>query len=176
MITVQSAKAANLTAHQQKRLHEILTIAYALTEVEVWGENYVRIDYADYCELILKDEVLVALMDGEVVGGVHYYERANGLYCFSLLSADFDKSGLGIGRKLVNRVEEIAKANGATAIELEILRPRGIEVPFKVRIANWYKRQGYVYTHSQNFAEIKPIKAKKLANPSDFDYYRKELS
>jgi len=173
MLKIVSAKKGDLL--QRKKLHEILIIAYALTEVEVWGENYVRITFDEYNELIEKDEVLMALWNNEVVGGIHYYERRAGVYSFSLLCADFDKNGLGIGRALIEAVERDAKAHGAHLIELEILRPKGMDVPFKIRISDWYKRLGFVYTHSQNFAEIRPDKAVNLVNPSDFDYYQKAL-
>jgi GNAT superfamily N-acetyltransferase len=93
-----------------------------------------------------------------------------------LLCADFSKSGLGIGRALIEEVEKIAKDNGAVEIEIEILRTKGIEVPFKVRLKDWYQKLGYVYTHSQNFANIRPENAKKLLAPSDFDHYLKNLN
>ncbi len=174
MIVVKAADSS-LTDSEFERLYEIMRIAYALTEIEVWGENYIRITKDDYQELIDKGEILAAFIDNEVVGGVHFYKKSDQIYSFSLLSANFSKSGLGIGRALINQVEDFAKENNAEKIQIEILRPKGIEVPFKIRIANWYKRMGYVYSHSQNFAEIKPIKAKNLVNPSDFDYYTKEI-
>ncbi len=175
MIHIIPANTPSVSHEDRKQLHEFLRIAYAATETEVWGEDYVRITFDEYNELIDKGEVLIAYIDNQVVGGVHYYERKKGTYSFSLLCADFNKSGLGIGRALVNRVEQDAKANNATEIQLEILRPKGIEVPFKKQISDWYQRMGYVYSHSQNFAEIKPVKAKNLIRPSDFDYYLKLL-
>lgn len=176
MIEVKSAKKANLSLVERKRLHDILRVAYAETEIEVWGENYERINFDDYNELIEKDEILVALHEGEVVGGVHYYEREAGMYAFSLLCADFEKSGLGIGRHLIQKVEEIATNKKASEIQIEILRPKGIEVEFKKRISSWYQRLGYNYTHSRNFAEILPERAVNLVNPSDFDFYQKVLA
>ena len=176
MLRIQLANETNVTLENRKQLHEILRIAYALTEIEVWGENYVRITFEEYDELIDKGEILIAYLENQVVGGIHFYERKKGLYSFSLLCADFDKSGLGIGRALVDWVEAEALKNEATAIQLEILRPKGIEVPFKKQISDWYQRMGYNYTGSQNFAEVKPVKARNLINPSDFDYYLKTLS
>lgn len=173
MLIVKNAQQG--TPAERRQLHAILITAYALTEVEVWGENYERITFEDYNALMDKGEILVAIFNDEAVGGVHYYERRPGVYSFSLLCADFDKSGLGIGRALIDRVEEIALENGAKQIEIEILRPKGIEVPFKIRIRDWYLRQGFVYSHSQNFAEIRPERAKNLVNPSDFDYYQKQI-
>lgn len=175
MIEILESAHFDIPLKDRKELHEILRIAYALTEVEVWGENYLRITFEDYNKLIDKGEILIAYHEGNVVGGIHFYQRKPGLYSFSLLCADFDKSGLGIGRLLVERVEELALKNNATSIQLEILRPKGIDVPFKLRISSWYERMGYRYTHSQNFAEVVPVKAVNLVNPSDFDYYTKEL-
>ena len=176
MIKVQSAKAAVLSEEEKFKLYEIMRIAYALTEVEVWGENYVRLTFEEYKTLIEKDEILVAMHEDEIVGGVHYYQRSKHKFAFSLLSADFDKSGLGIGRALIEEVEKRAKNKNANYIEIEILRPRGIEVPFKVRIRDWYQRLGFVYKGSQDFTEVNPEKGKNLVNPSDFDYYLKELN
>lgn len=175
MVTVYNAKRSDTSLEDRKTLHNILIIAYALTEVEVWGPNYVRISFDEYNELIERGEIFIAYYKDKVVGGIHFSERKKGLYSFSLLCADFDKNGLGIGRALINEVEAIAKENGATAIQIEILRPKGVEVPFKKRISDWYERLGYHYTHSQNFAEIKPVKAQNLVQPSDFDYYWKNI-
>jgi GNAT superfamily N-acetyltransferase len=173
MLEIQSAKLA--THQQRKQLYEFLIIAYAVTEIEVWGPNYVRIEFEDYDQLIEKGEVLIAYFENVVVGGIHFSQRGESTYSFSLLCADFNKSGLGIGRALIEEVEKIAKDNGAVQIEIEILRPKGIEVPFKVRLKDWYQKLGYHYTWSENFALVRPEKAKKLVTPSDFDHYLKKL-
>jgi GNAT superfamily N-acetyltransferase len=176
MIEVVSASTANLTEKDYQRLFKIVTDAYAKTEEEVWGKNYVRIPYEEYIQL-LKDgkEMILAYLDDELVGSVRYYERELGIYTFSLLSADFDKMGQGIGRALVQEVERRAKAAGAKYIQIEILRARAEDTYFKTRLADWYQRIGYQYTHSEDFAKLRPEKAKKLVQPSDFDYYQKSL-
>jgi GNAT superfamily N-acetyltransferase len=160
MIKVVSAKEAALSEEEIFRLYEIMRIAYALTEVEVWGEDYVRISLNDYKKLIDKDEILMAVSNSEIVGGIHYYQRAADKFAFSLLSADFNKSGLGIGRALIDEVAKRAKQAGANYLVIEILRPKDMEVPFKVRIRDWYERMGFVYTGSQDFSEVLPDKAK----------------
>ncbi|WP_027418564.1 GNAT family N-acetyltransferase [Crocinitomix catalasitica] len=175
MIEVKSAYDQQLSAEELKQLYRIVQLAYELTEVEVWGENYIRIPFDDYLKLIEKDEILVAYHENTVVGGIHCYPRGESSYSFSLLAADFSKSGLGIGRALIDGVITRAKAAKVNQIEIEILRPKAIELPFKIRLANWYKKMGFKYTHSQNFAEVIPLKAKNLLNPSDFDYYTLDI-
>ncbi|WP_190809256.1 GNAT family N-acetyltransferase [Flagellimonas sp. S3867] len=159
----------------RKRLYQILTIAYGETEKEIWGENYARISFDSYNKLIEKGEILVAYCDGQVVGGIHYYEQTPGTYGFGLLCADFGKSGMGIGRALVSAVEKIATENGINSIQIAILKPKNGEIGFKTRISSWYQRMGYKYAHSQDFNEVDPAKAPDLITPSCFDYYVKSL-
>jgi GNAT superfamily N-acetyltransferase len=170
---IESAIVA--TKQERLKLYEILRIAYALTEIEVWGEDYVRITFPDYNALIEKDEIIAAWIDGEAVGSIHTYQRNDKTWSFSLLSADFDKSGHGIGQALIDAAEAKAKKNGAQFMQLEILRPRGMEVPFKIRLDQWYRKLGYDYTHSEDFSKVVPEKAMNLVNPCDFDYYQKEF-
>ncbi|MCF6228505.1 MAG: GNAT family N-acetyltransferase [Planctomycetes bacterium] len=86
---------------------------------------------------------------------------------------DFTKRG--IGSVLVKHAEQEAKDAGAKYMEIEILRPRDIEVPGKIVLQKWYEAMGYEYVYSENFADRKPIKAKRLIRPSNFDCYRKAL-
>lgn len=175
MIDVVSSKSKSLPLQDRKRLYQILTIAYAETEKEIWGENYPRISFDDYNELIKKGEILVAYYNGSVIGGIRYHKIAPGIFGFGLLCADFGKSGMGIGRTLINAVEKIATSNKIKTIQIEILRPKDKEVEFKTRISAWYQRMGYEYTHSQDFGEVDPEKALDLIAPSCFDYYLKSL-
>jgi len=171
---IDSAKKATET--ERKRLYEILRIAYALTEIEVWGEDYVRITYEDYNGLIEKGEIIAAWLDGVAVGSIHTYQRSPNTWSFSLLSADFAQKGKGIGQALIEAAENRARERGAEFMQLEILRPQGMDVPFKIRLDKWYRKLGYGYTHSNDFSTILPEKAKNLVNPCDFDYYQKELT
>jgi len=159
-----------------KQLHEIMRIAYEVTEIEIWGPNYVRLFIEDFTKLIKNGNIFVAYLDEKIVGSVHIYAKDKNTYSFGLLSVDFSAGGKGIGTALINRVEEEAKKNGATQIKMEILRVKNLDVPHKVRLAQYYTRLGYSYTHSEDCACIIPDwKYKLLVQPSDFDFYVKKL-
>ena len=175
MIKITTALEAEISREQFDRLYEITVTAYRETEKEMWGENYVRISGNEYRELFDQNRILIALIGDEVVGGVFHKMIAANTYSFGLLAADFSRSGQGIGRALVERVEEEALRNGCEQIRIEILRPKGMDVPSKTIIAEWYERMGYKYTHSEDFAVVQPEKGKRLLVPSDFDYYVKEV-
>lgn len=174
-IVIVSSK--DTTKHEEQ--YNILIHAYAQTEKEIWGENYVRISSEEYQELIKREYVFTALLDDEVVGTIVLSRQNNTTFSFGLLAVDFSKKGLGIGRRLVHHVEQIAINLGGTEMTLEILKPKNQLIPFKQQLGEWYERQGYAYTHSADFLELKPTKiekAKQLITPAVFDCYRKELS
>lgn len=176
MIKIKSTNTVKLNEQQIVRLHDIIRIAYEKTEEEIWGKNYVRIFLDDFKVLVDKGEILVAFLDGEIVGGVHAYKRNEGVYAFSLLGVDFDYGGKGIGTQLIKSVEALAIKNGANKVNIEILRVKSTQVSHKVRLANYYKRLGYEYTHSEDCACLIPEwKYKKLHEPSNFDFYTKKL-
>jgi GNAT superfamily N-acetyltransferase len=175
MIIVHSAKKMGLTETDFQKLYSIIIKAYADTEDQMWGQNYVRVPEYLFREYVEKDQVLAAFMNGEVVGGLRYYETEPGIFSFGLFGADFSKSRMGIGRALIERVEAEAQKKQARQIRIEILRPRNFEIPIKTILAHWYQRLGYMYTGTTEFEVEFPERAKGILVPCNFDYYTKEL-
>lgn len=176
-MTIKSAYKLNLKNPQFERLFNIIRIAYAETEKEVWGEGYVRVSREDLQQHIEKDEILIALIDDEIVGGIRVYEKEPGCWAFGLLGADFEHKGKGIGRALIAAAEQKAKSAGATEMSIEVLRAKDIDTDFKVNLANWYQRLGYEFTGKIDVMSVYPDPDKwaKLVNPSEFDCYVKRL-
>ncbi len=176
MIEIKIANTETIQVAEVQLLYDIIIEGYAVTEKEVWGNNYVRIFPDDYHALIKKNEILVALYNGKVAGGIHVYPINSKIYTFSLLATNFQLKGKGIGSALIYAVEQMARENGAEKVTLEILRVKNIEVDSKTRLANFYKRLGYSYTNSEDcICKIPLVKYQKLLNPSDFDFYEKVL-
>jgi len=95
------------------------------------------------------------------------------------LSADSSLKGIGIGRTLIDYIENVAQKEGASYMEIEILRTIEVDVPFKKVLKEWYTRLGYKYMKSGAFAELKPEnaeKADKLIQPCVFDCYQKVIN
>ena len=179
MIKIEEANIDSLTDVEFERLYDIVIIAYRETEKEVWGENYVRISKDDFKKHISAGEILVARNEEErVVGGVRCFQLRDGIWSFSLLGADFNEKGKGIGRALINAVEERALAQGGHSINIEILRAKDINTEFKTILSNWYQRLGYDYIKALDVYEVYdlPEKWSKLVNPSVFDCFQKKLT
>jgi hypothetical protein len=63
MITIHSAKQKNLSEQEFQKLYSIIVKAYADTESEMWGKNYVRVSELDFRKFIAADEILVAFYE-----------------------------------------------------------------------------------------------------------------
>jgi GNAT superfamily N-acetyltransferase len=176
-MTIKPANSQNLTQSQFERLFNIIRIAYAETEKEVWGEGYVRVSRENLKQHLEDDEILIALIHDEIVGGLRVYEKEPGCWTFGLLGADFEHKGKGIGRALIAAAEERAKSAGGTEMSIEILRAIDIDTDFKVNLANWYQRLGYEYTGKVDVMSVYPDPEKwaRLVNPSVFDCYMKRI-
>lgn len=176
-MTIQIHSSANgaLTKYDKDLLYEIMREAYASTEIEIWGENYVRMDREEYFNLIYRGEILYATMDGEICGSVYFYPLNKRVFGFSLLSSREGYKNKGVGSALIRAVEEEAKKSGADTIHIEILRPRDFETPNKSTLRNWYEGMGYKYNSSEDFAQARPDKARLLKVPSHFDKYTKSI-
>jgi len=162
-----------------KRLYEIMIYAYAVTEVEIWGENYTRMSPHEFKEVIGRGELIGVWVDGVPVGSIHVYQLKEETFAFGLFSVDFAFKGQNIGRKLIEAAELQAKASGGKFMELEVLRLKEKELAVKRRLHEWYLRLGYELVATIDFEDRKPNKADKVKNfrqPSTFDCYRKALN
>lgn len=177
-VTIVETNINTISKNHLKQQYDVLTRAYAETEIEIWGENYVRISFEEYSEVVENEIVFTAFLNSEVVGTILLSKHDNNHYSFGLLAVDFNYKGLGIGRKLIEVAEQRARDLGGVKMTLEILKPQNQVIPFKEQLANWYQRLGYHYLFTKSFIELKPNrveKAKLLITPSVFDCYEKDL-
>lgn len=178
MILVEKARLESLSHLEIQQMYDLLIIAYAETEKEIWGENYIRISFDEYLSLIQKNEIYLARLEGELVGSVHLYSLNKSSFSFGLLNVNFTEKGKGIGLALINYIEKEVKKEGGNEMHIEILRPTGVELEFKVFLRKWYEKLGYQFTGFDTFINLKPDKvekAKELIVPSGFECFFKQL-
>ncbi len=179
MIKVENAILEQLSKEELDRTFALFIHAYAVTEKEIWGENYSRLTLDEFKELINANEVYIARIENEIVGSIHAFRLDHESFSFGLLSADFNRKGLVIGRKLIETAENHAVSEKAKFMKIEILRPSNVELAQKKQLDEWYRRQGYEFINSSSFVDLKPDKAEKalkMITPTQFDCYEKKLS
>lgn len=174
-IEILSSENHPFSPSERSVLFEIMRDAYARTEIEIWGENYVRMPQNKYEDLIDQGKIFAAVLEGEIIGSIYSYNLEVETSTFSLLAVHRGFGGQGVGRKLIEAVEEKARNAGSNYMNIEILRPRDFNIPLKDRLRTWYEGMNYVFTHDQNFQDRYPKRAKRLKVPSVFDCYQKNL-
>lgn len=174
-VSIFSSNTHTFTPSERNKLYEIMRDAYARTESEIWGENYVRIPKQEFEQLIDQEIVFGAQADGRMVGTLYLKKINSEKSSFGLLGVDTTTEGQGIGSKLIEAAEDMAREEGAKEMIIDILRPKDFELSIKNRLRAWYEKKGYEYTHSENFQDRRPDRAVDLKVPSVFDCFRKKL-
>ncbi|MEY3238163.1 MAG: hypothetical protein RI883_2264, partial [Bacteroidota bacterium] len=73
MIKIISNKDLKLTSEHIERLYSLMIFAYAQTEIEIWGHDYIRMNKDKYLEILKEDGFLIALINNQIVGSVYVY-------------------------------------------------------------------------------------------------------
>jgi GNAT superfamily N-acetyltransferase len=109
----------------------------------------------------------VSRRQGRISGSVRLCEIADGTGEFGMLVADPDQGGTGVGRALVDFLEQRSRDRGLRAVQLELLVPRAWRHPSKEFVRSWYERRGYRAVRTGRLDDAYPHLAALLAMPCD---------
>jgi GNAT superfamily N-acetyltransferase len=122
---------------------EIVRLINAAFAVERFFVEADRIDSAGVAEYREKGAFLLLEEGGRPVGCVYVELRGNRGY-FGLLSVEPGRQGSGIGRRLVAAAEELCRAAGCQAMDIQVVNLRTELPPI-------YRKLGYVETGTKPF-------------------------
>jgi GNAT superfamily N-acetyltransferase len=159
-----------------EQLARVINDAYAVGEAGLWLEGSTRTEPGEIAEMIRSGGMLAATLGDRLVGGAYLRPLEAGTADLSLISAAPDQWGSGVGRELVRTAEELIRSNGVTAMQLELLVPKGWIHPEKDRLRSWYSRLGYRVVRTAPFEEVAAHLAPQLAVPCEFLIFRKSLA
>lgn len=153
----------------------IVNEAYARGEAGLWREGTQRISDDELRPLIAAGELAAARADGRVVGCVRVTSLDPRIAELGLLAVAGQRSGSGVGRALMAFAHDVARGRGHTTMRLTLLVPRNGSHPFKVRLDDWYRRQGYRVVGRADFAVTHPEPARLLLAPCDLVTFERAL-
>jgi GNAT superfamily N-acetyltransferase len=156
-------------------LTRLINDVYAVAERGLWRDGATRTTASELAGLIAAGEIAVATRDGRITGSVRIHDVAVDTSEFGMLVADPDQRGIGIGRDLVEFAERQSRERGLSAMQLELLVPRGWRHPNKEFLKAWYGRRGYRLTGVASFEDAHPHLAPLLATACDLTVYEKPL-
>ncbi|WP_298100495.1 GNAT family N-acetyltransferase [Brevundimonas sp.] len=84
--------------------------------------------------------ILLAEREGSLIGCVHVTDKGGGLAYLGMLTVDATLQGGGLGRRLIDQAEAIARSRfAADRMEMTVIVQR-------TELIAWYERRGYALT------------------------------
>lgn len=114
----------------------IVSLVNRAFEVELFFLNGDRTSVENVTEMMAKGEYLLAESpDGYLVGTVYFEKRGERAY-FGMLSIEPALKGTGLGRLLIETVEDHARKQGCLAMDITV-------VNLRTELPPYYRRFGY---------------------------------
>ena len=159
-----------------RSLEALVNEVYEIAEAGLWRDDAERTTTEEIAGLIAANEIVVARRAGHgIVGTVRVHDLDDDVAEFGMLAAALDQRGLGIGRLLLDHVEQDARDRGRTVMQLELLVPLEWRHPSKEFLTAWYGRRGYRPVATSSLARAYPHLAPFLATPCELQIHRKPL-
>jgi GNAT superfamily N-acetyltransferase len=157
------------------QLTSLINDVYLAAESGLWRPGATRTTASEVAELIRAGQIVVASLDGEVVGSVRVRDVTGDASEFGMLVAAPAYRGAGVGRALLDFVERRGRERGLRAIRLELLVPRTWSHPGKQFLSSWYGRRGYQIVRVERLESAYPHLAPLVATPCDLQIREKPL-
>jgi GNAT superfamily N-acetyltransferase len=175
-VTTRFPAASDLQAGRIQRLSALINEVYDDAEAGMWRRKGTRTNPSEV-ERLLRDQALIlAEIDGVLVGSVNVKLMNGGVGELGMLVADLNHRGNGIGSALVERAESWARNMGCHTMRLELLTPRNWTHPSKEFLKMWYARIGYRPQATEPFEMLHPELVPELATECDFTVWHKPLA
>ena len=175
-VTTRFPIESDLAVDNIKRLADLINDVYDDAESGMWKRGGTRTNPAEVERLIRARALILAELDGALVGSVNVNLMRNGVGEFGMLVADRKYRGEGIGSALVKHAEQWAREHGCQTMRLEVLAPRYWTHPSKAFLKQWYSRIGYTPDATEPFESMHPELVSEVATECDFTVWHKALA
>ena len=176
LVTTRFPTEADVTASKIKQLAALINQVYDDAESGMWKRPGTRTNPGELEHLLRNQALILAEIDGMLVGSVNVNLLSDGVGEFGMLVADRKYRGLGIGSALVKHAERWARQQACHTMRLEILTPRHWINPSKEFLRQWYSRIGYAPQTTEPFESMHPELVPELATECDFTVWHKPLA
>ncbi|HEY7183404.1 MAG TPA: GNAT family N-acetyltransferase [Blastocatellia bacterium] len=175
-VTTRFPIESDLGADNIKRLSDLINDVYDEAESGMWKRKGFRTNHAEVERLLRAQALILAEIDGAIVGSVNVNLTRDGVGELGMLAADLNRRGMGIGSALVDRAENWARDMECHTMRLELLTPRNWTHPSKEFLKKWYSRIGYKPQATESLEILHPELVSDLATECDFTVWYKSLA
>jgi GNAT superfamily N-acetyltransferase len=163
-VTTRFPIKSDLRADSIKRLSDLINEVYDDAESGMWKRKGTRTNPAEVERLLRAQALILAEIDGVLVGSVNVNLMSDGVGEFGMLVVDLNHRGKGIGSVLVDRAENWARDMACHTMRLELLTPRNWTHPSKEFLKMWYSRIGYKPQATESFEILHPELGPRIGN------------
>jgi len=156
-------------------LSGLVNRVYATAEEGLWADGATRTTTSELAGFIAAGQIAVATRHGQIVGCVRVHDLSTEVSEFGMLVAAPEHRGTGVGRALLDFVEQLSRDRGMRDIRLELLVPREWQHPNKEFLKSLYGRSGYLIIRTGHVDDAYPHLAPLLATPCDLEIHEKPL-
>ena len=165
----------DLTKDRVQNLSDLINAVYDDAESGMWKRQGIRTSPDEVKQLLMEQRLILAEIDGVVVGSVKVDLMGGSIGEFGMLVADVNHRGKGVGSALIKAAEQWAKRMDCATMQLELLTPRRWNHPSKEFLKKWYRKIGYEPQSVESFEKLDPDKFAELATDCDFTVWHKRL-
>ena len=122
-VTTRFPTESDLGADKIKRLSDLINEVYDEAESGMWKRKGTRTNPGEVDRLLRAQGLILAEIDGVLVGSVNVNLMGEGVGEFGMLVADHNYRGQGIGSALVEHAERWAREHTCHTMRLEISLP-----------------------------------------------------
>ena len=174
-VTTRFPDDSDLEVERIERVSGLINEVYDDAELGMWKRSGTRTNQAEVERLLRARALILAEIDGLLVGAVNVNLLGGGVGEFGMLVADRRYRGFGIGSALVEHAEQWAREQGCQTMRLELLTPRHWTQPSKEFLKSWYSRIGYAPRATEPLDRMYPALVPLLATECDFTVWLKHL-
>jgi GNAT superfamily N-acetyltransferase len=175
-VTTRSPLPSDLGGDSVTRLSDLINEVYDEAESGMWKRKGTRTNRDEVERLLRAHALILAEIEGVLVGSVNVNVMSDGIGEFGMLVVDRNYRGEGIGSALVKHAERWACEHACHTMRLEILTPRHWTHPSKEFLRQWYARIGYEPQTTEPFESMYPELVAELATKCDFTVRHKSLA
>ena len=154
---------------------ELINNVYEVDEEPVWIKGHYRTNLKQIQQFIVDGEIIVAVVNGEVIGAIHTKLIDEETGWFGMLGVKEEFRGSGIASQLYEDSENLMQEKGCNRMQCEILIPEQPVIPSKPQLQSWYGRLGFNLDHSVPMEKMYPHAVQDLKMPCVLEVYSKSL-
>ena len=175
-VTTRFPLPSDLGAGRIKRLSDLINEVYDEAESGMWKRKGTRTTPGEVERLLRAHALILAEIEGVLVGSVNVNVMSDGIGEFGMLVADRNYRGEGIGSALGKHAERWAREHACHTMRLEILTPRHWTHPSKEFLRQWYARIGYEPQTTEPFESMYPELVAEARHEVRFQVWHKSLA